>query len=115
MLTATEPVKQAYDALLGGHSVEDLATAADIQLSTAWSYICKAAELLTTSERNRVAETLLPRDLWRALLSLRNDTRVGGKLLDLLPIVERRLSPRSEFLYHEHRISMLRLGRLCMA
>ena len=119
VVTVPPSIKQAVDALLTGRSVQELAAAARVSPSTAWSYVCRACQLLSRAERMAIGPQLVTGEVWRVLSALarERDERLGGPLLELLPVVERRLSKSSEcncFRRSEFKMSQLRLARLCM-
>jgi hypothetical protein len=114
VVTTTPRIEEAVEVLLGGGTPADLAMRG-IAHSTAWYYCSKALELLSAPERKAVGRRIVHRHIWNALLDLRGDSRLGGKLNDLWPIVEQSIPSRSDILDDEHRMSHLRFGRMCMA
>ena len=74
---------QAADALLAGAHPRDLAAAALVQESTAWTYFCRAAEQLAVCDLQRLVPALVSKELWRTLQALRGTPVLGASLKEL--------------------------------
>ena len=95
---------QAADALLAGAHPRDLAAAALVQESTAWTYFCRAAEQLAVCDLQRLIPPLISKRLWKALLALRGTPVLGASLKEL-----------AQALPFEVPFEQLRLARLVVA
>eukprot|EP00966_Prymnesium_polylepis_P101069 2340585-Prymnesium_polylepis.1 len=73
-------VRSSYDALISGRTVEDLADGLGIEVSTSWSYMCRAAQHVPAQDLRVLVQSLVPPELWQTLLRLRGDKRLGGSL-----------------------------------
>ena len=104
------------DALMTGMDAEDVAGALDVKVTTAWSYLCRAASFLQASELRKRVPRLVSRDLWSILVSMERerDAVLGASLTELRAAVERRLSARGEFRRSEYPYEELRLSRLAI-
>eukprot|EP00966_Prymnesium_polylepis_P065820 1527229-Prymnesium_polylepis.1 len=107
-------IRSAYDALVSGHTAEDLANAFGIQLSTSWSYIARAAQHVPAQDLRVVVQQLVPPELWQTLLRLRGNKRLGGSLNELWDVVQKQLPPRSALRQDDNAISALRLARMAI-
>ncbi len=107
----------AANALNSGHGADDLAHALGIEVSTAWSYLTKVAQHVPGKVLKRIVRQLVAPDLWVALKSIQTEghAELGGRLLELMPLVEKRVARRGDFMKSDHRISQLRLARLAIA
>ena len=63
-----------------------------------------------------VGRAIVVRDLWKLLQRMweKEDTRLAGKLTELLAIVDAKLPSGSPFWSIDHRMGMLGFGRLCV-
>lgn len=108
-------IGQALDALALGYTPANLAEAALIEVGTAWSYFCRAAQHVPRAELRHLTPALVSGDLWRALARMRGDPVVGGPLLALMEAVRRALPSDGEFRRSEHQMAQLRLARMSIA
>lgn len=110
------PERLGMDCIMTGHNFKDLSRDFGKAESTAWSYITRGAAVLDPADLQRMGPNLVSSDVWKALhdLQKRGDTRLGGSLKELLPVVEEMLEPRSDFILNKHKMSELRLARLCI-
>lgn len=103
-------IRQARGALLAGASPADLARHANIKEGTAWSYVCQAAPHVDAATLRARTQRFVPPMLWRALVTLRGDARIGGSLTDLDALLKRLLPVKVT--RGEHWLSQVRLARL---
>ena len=94
---------QAVDALLAGAHPRDLAAAALVEESTAWTYFCRAAQQLALCDLQRLVPRLVSKKLWRALQALRGRAVLGASLKELADALE-----------FEVPLSELRLARMAI-
>ena len=108
-------VKLAVDCLGAGCSPQDLARYQGVALSTAWTKFCVAQQFIDLDVLMKYVPQLVSRDLWVVLRNMQQsgDARLGGRLLDLHPLVEDSLSPDGEYLSGDFDKQMreLRLAR----
>jgi hypothetical protein len=102
-------IRMARDALLSGYTPADLADAAGVAQSTAWSYMSRAAMNVRGDELRRVVPALVGQRLWRALLTMQGRAVIGGSLTELAAA----LAKRDKALANVD-MSMLRLGRMAL-
>ena len=111
-------IKQAADALISGHTPTDLADMAGIETSSGWSYFTRAAMHIHSSDLLRCVPGIVSADLWEFLSEMREDgdAALGGKLNELLPIVDAALvgKPRGEFIRSENKMGQLRLAQMAI-
>ena len=109
-------MRLAMDCIMTGHTPTDLSKDAGVEISTAWSYFTQSAPFLKPWDLQRVGPNLISRDVWSILhlMQSENDSRLGGSLKDLLPVIEQRISPDSEFIKNQYKLSELRFARLCV-
>ena len=88
----------------------DLARAALIASSTAWTYFCRAAEHVAARDLARLVPALVPRELWNALLAWRGREVLGGPLTELRSVLQRELRVRVRM--HELRLARLAVVRI---
>jgi hypothetical protein len=79
-------VYRAYIGISNGTRPDQHATRMRIPLKAAWDYYALAAPLI-----GKAGKKIVNSDLRRVLEAMRNDPRLGGRLLDLHPVVQRRL------------------------
>ena len=106
----------AANCLATSNTPRDLARVLGVQLSTAWTYITRAAQHVPGTELRRLVSKLVDHELWAALSVLKAAGRpeIGMRLLDLMPVVEKMVG-RGVFMRDTHKMAQLRLGRLAMA
>ena len=108
-------VKLAVDCLGTGHSPQDLSRHQGVTLSTAWAKFSVAQQFVDLHVLIKYVPQLVSRDLWAVLRNMQHsgDARLGGKLLDLHPIIEGSLSEDGEYLHGDFHKQMreLRLAR----
>lgn len=106
----------AANAMMQGKTPLDLAHAAGVQVDTAWSYFRQAGPVLPRSKLKEIGKAVVTRDLWRLLMAMweQEDKRLGGKLTELLSIVEEELPSGSPFWRVDNRMGMLGFARLCV-
>jgi hypothetical protein len=102
-------IRQARGAILTNATVADLARHTGISLSTAWSYVCRAAVHVDGATLRLRVRALVDPQLWEAVQRLRGQSVLGGALSDLWEVVAPRLPPRLR--RDENATSMLRLAR----
>ena len=96
---------QARQALITGHTPADLRGIAE---STAWSYMCRAAETISSADLQRLVPRLVSKGLWRVLQQRKE---LGGPLKPLMDIVVEKLPG---FARTTEPMSQLRLARLAI-
>ena len=110
VLKATKRVpKRLYDAFISisnGVQAEEHAMRYNISTKLAWDYYNHSVPLLQ-NDKKRFGKKLVPSDLWRVLEEMRGNPILGGKLLDLHPIVTHHLGTDISF-------DELRFARACI-
>jgi hypothetical protein len=112
-------IQLAMNALMSGADVEDLATQARIKVSSAWTYLSRAATIAPPEELRHVWEAVVDADLVRALrrMQKRSDPRLGESLTALMSAVTSgRLPPGNTFqdLGENERWCHLRFARMAL-
>ena len=107
-------IRTALDALLNGVTPEALAAELGVAESTGWNYTTQAAIFAPRSELLTRVEALIHPAMWRALLALQGDARLGASLTELFLTLQQLLPPRSRALRTEHAMAELRLARLAL-
>ena len=103
-------IRNATAALMAGNTPKELTQATGIAHTTAWSYLCRAAERVPGTDLRRLAPALVGRSLWNTLVSIRTDPAVGDTLKTLMGALHaRRAAPEGEFIWER-----LRFARLCL-
>ena len=105
-------IRRARGALLAGASPADLARHAEISESTAWSYFAQAAVHVDGATLRTRVKPLVSPTLWRALVALRGDTRLGGSLNELDGLLGRSLPVKQR--QSAHWVSQVRLARTAL-
>ena len=105
-------IRQARGALLAGATPADLARHTGVTVGTAWSYFAQAATHVDAQTLRALVPPLVPPMLWRALLTLRGDGRIGGALSELDGLL-RRVLP-AKVMDGAHWMSQVRLGRMAV-
>lgn len=110
----TDSLFLAAEALGTGHTPVDLSRESMVQVGTAWSYMCRVAPLFPSDDLRRHVSTLVSADLWALLQSMaaKGEAVLGGSLMDLRGVVDRRLKRRGAFRSSEFQMEQLRLARL---
>ena len=80
----------AINAMMSGKTPAHLASTADIQESTAWSYFRQAGPYIPNNKLKEIGESIVIRGLWRFLIQMRqnDDDRLDGKLNELMQVVD---------------------------
>ena len=105
-------IRTARDALMTGHTPEQLANAVSISIVSAWSYFCRAAETVPGggADLRRLVPPLVGQRFWGTLVGVREDPVLGESLTDLMATLQRRKrAPAGDFAWER-----LRLGRLAL-
>ena len=78
----------AYDALVTGHGLRDIALAGGVELGTAWNYATQSAEHMDPGVRMRIVPNLVSKDFFTLLQTMHanTDARLGGTLKDLFAV-----------------------------
>ena len=92
-------IRLGMNALLSGNGPKEVAHALGVKESTAWNYVRRGAQELKPNELLHVVPKLVSEDLWSVLVGMARarDERLWGKYKDLMPVLERRLSPNGTF------------------
>jgi hypothetical protein len=103
-------IRTARDALMTGHTPDQLAQVLDVSPVTTWSYFSRAAEYVRGADLRRLVPPLVGLRFWATLVGMRDDPVLGESLTDLMATLQRRKrAPAGDFAWER-----LRLGRLAL-
>ena len=103
-------IRTARDALMTGHTPDQLAQVLGVSPVTTWSYFSRAAEYVRGADLRRLVPPLVGQRFWATLVGMRDDPVLGESLTDLMATLQRRKrAPAGDFAWER-----LRLGRLAL-
>lgn len=108
-------IGSAFDAMMMGKTPQQLSSELAIKIDTAWSYTRQAAMYAPKSKIRELGETLVSRDLWRLLVTMREegDDQLGDRLTTLMERVKDELSETGAFARREWPMGELAFARQC--
>jgi hypothetical protein len=109
-------IRSALDALMTGHTPEDIAQGLSIAEDTAWSYAWDAGRHLPPARLWAIAQQIVSDDLLELLSAMYHDgdPLLSGTLRDLMAEVEETLSEDGAFANSDCKFAQLRFARMAL-